>query len=143
MKTNSLLLVFLVLSLVAGCEVDKGDEERGWQGLEKEFEDDFRMLASDDSDDPILLIDRESNAPFTGDVERVSEQAITKQKYLKGKLDGKSVKSSSDGSFVEANYLGGKLHGPMIFYDSAGKERTRMVYLDGKLVPEGANSSKK
>ena len=44
-----------------------------------------------------------------------------------------SIKKSKDGSWVEANYKDGKLHGEMIFYGRNGKKRSVLTYENGQL----------
>ena len=59
--------------------------------------------------------------------------------YEDGLLDGLSVRKSADGSWVEANYKSGKLHGKMTFYDGNGKVRSVMNYENGNLVPQSTD----
>ena len=61
------------------------------------------------------------------------------QTFSGGLLNGKSIKTSPDGSWVEANYLNGQLHGEMTFYNSEGKVRSVMIYKEGKRVITNAD----
>ena len=58
---------------------------------------------------------------------------MTKQIYFNGLLNGKSIKKSADGSWVEASYVDGKLEGPMKLYDRSGEIRSILNYSKGKL----------
>ena len=80
-----------------------------------------------------ILIHRESMLPFAGKVERNGTKLNTTQTFENGKLNGVSIKKSKDGSWVEANYQVGKLHGDMIFYSKEGKKRTVLTYENGVL----------
>ena len=126
----------LFLLIILGCENDQSIDSSDWNGTESDFTESFKVIESAGSDleIPFLLVDRESGSPYTGDVERSGINHSTSQNYLNGLLTGKSVKSSPDGSWVEAHYLNGQLHGPMTFYDAKGKVRSRMSYKKGKLV---------
>jgi antitoxin component YwqK of YwqJK toxin-antitoxin module len=127
------LLLFLI---ILGCENDQSFHSRDWNGTESDFTESFKVMESGalDSGMPFLLVDRESGSPYTGDVERTGINHSTSQNYLNGLLSGKSVKMSPDGSWVEAHYLNGQLHGPMTFHDAEGKVRSKMSYETGKLV---------
>ena len=49
-------------------------------------------------------------------------------------LNGKSIKTSKDGSWVEANYKDGKLNGDLIFFSKEGKKRSVLKYKNGVLI---------
>ena len=76
--------------------------------------------------------------PFSGSVEKNSTTRFTIDKYEAGLLNGLSIRKSSDGSWVEANYKAGKLHGEMIFYGKNGNVRSVMNYENGKLIPRNS-----
>ena len=101
-----------------------------WIGQDGDFQNDFD-LHSDGNE--TVLIHRESMLPFAGKVERNGTKLNTLQTFENGKLNGVSIKKSKDGSWVEANYLDGKLHGDMIFYSKDGKKRTVLTYENGVL----------
>lgn len=101
-----------------------------WIGQDGDFQNDFD-LQSDGNE--TVLIHRESTLPFAGKVERNGTKLNTMQTFENGKLNGVSIKKSKDGSWVEANYLDGKLHGDMIFYSKDGKKRTVLTYENGVL----------
>mgnify|MGYP000607100491 CR=1 FL=1 len=80
-----------------------------------------------------LVLYRETDLPFEGQVERNGTNSNTVQSFKNGKLNGLSIKKSKDGSWVEANYKDGKLHGEMIFYGRNGKKRSVLTYENGQL----------
>ena len=125
------------LLIITGCENGHLDRNNDFNGTESDFVESFQFTESVSSDlgTPTLLVDRRSGKPFTGHVDRVGNHQSTSQKYLNGLLTGKSIKKSPDGSWVEAQYLEGQLHGLMRFYDADSNIRTEMFYEKGKLVP--------
>ena len=131
------LFQWLCLFFMLGCGDGQLARNNDFNGTESEFVESFQFTESVSSelDTPTLLVDRSSGKAYTGNVDRVGEHQSTSQKYLNGLLNGKSIKKSPDGSWVEAQYLEGKLHGPMRFYDPYGIIRTEMFYEKGKLVP--------
>ena len=116
------------------------DEEIEWKGdfhtFEHEFEQKQDMETTDDSS--VLYLKGESS-PFSGLVERNSTERLSVDNYEDGLLDGLSVRKSADGSWVEANYKSGKLHGRMTFYDGNGKVRSEMIYENVNLVPQSSD----
>ena len=116
MKYKHLLWILILF----GCENGQHSISDDWNGTEADFEDSFKVLETHDfkTDSSLLLVDKKSGNSFTGNLERSGIKQSTKQNYSNGLLHGKSIKSSSDGSWVEAHYLRGKLHGNMIFYDA-------------------------
>ena len=80
-----------------------------------------------------VLVESGSRSPYSGVLELNASGQVTSKTYQDGILNGASVKRSKDGSWVEANYREGKLHGKMTFYDANGKIRTVMNYENGKL----------
>jgi len=128
---------WLCLFIILGCEDGQFARNNDFNGTESEFVESFEFTESVSSDvgTPTLLVDRSSGKPYTGHVDRLGNYQSTSQKYLNGLLNGKSIKKSPDGSWVEAQYLEGHLHGPMRFYDADSNIRTEMFYENGKLVP--------
>ena len=128
---------WLFLFIILGCEDGQLAKNNDFNGTESDFVESFKFTESVSSDlgTPNLLVDRRSGKAYTGNVDRIGNQQSTSQKYLNGLLNGKSLKKSPDGSWVEAQYLGGQLHGPMRFYDADSIIRTEMFYEKGKLVP--------
>jgi hypothetical protein len=101
-----------------------------WIGQDGDFPKDFDLQMHGNE---TILIHRESMLPFAGKVERNGTNLNTTQTFENGKLNGVSIKKSKDGSWVEANYQDGKLHGDMIFYSKEGKKRTVLTYENGVL----------
>jgi antitoxin component YwqK of YwqJK toxin-antitoxin module len=130
-----LLLVFIKL---VSCErSDDAPVSEAWQGNEESFENEFTYQL-DVVHDSTILTHKISNELYSGVVEINQSGRITEQNYSLGRLDGKSVKKSPDGSWVEAHYVEGKLEGPMIFYDRSGKIRSTLNYSNGNLQPSKA-----
>ena len=131
------LFQWLCLFIILGCGDGQLARNNDFNGTESDFVESFQFTESVSSelDTPTLLVDRSSGKAYTGNVDRIGEYQSTSQKYLNGLLNGKSIKKSPDGSWVEAQYLEGKLHGPMRFYDADGIIKTEMFYEKGKLVP--------
>ena len=102
-----------------------------WIGQDGDFPKDFDLQTDGNE---TILIHRESTLPFAGKVERNGTKLNTTQTFENGKLNGISIKKSKDGSWVEANYRDGKLHGYMTFYSKEGKKRTVLTYENGVLV---------
>jgi len=129
---------WLCLFSILGCEDGQLARNNDFNGTESDFVESFQFTESVSSDleTLTLLVDRSSGEAYTGHVDRLGNNQSTSQKYLNGLLNGKSIKKSPDGSWVEAQYLEGKLHGPMRFYDYDSIIRTEMFYEKGKLVPE-------
>ena len=108
-----------------------------WKGGYESFENSFetkRELESIDGSPVLYFIG--NNQPFSGSVERNSSQRVSVDQYNAGLLEGKSIRKSTDGSWVEAHYKGGKLHGKMIFYDRDGQIRSIMNYDKGEILTE-------
>jgi antitoxin component YwqK of YwqJK toxin-antitoxin module len=53
---------------------------------------------------------------------------------LLNELKGLIIKESADGSRIEANYKDGKLHGKMTFFGNDGREKSVLIYENGKLI---------
>jgi antitoxin component YwqK of YwqJK toxin-antitoxin module len=123
---------------VYSCEEKSPKLDKFWHGDENAFEE--RFVRKNQFNSPSLLYDREIDQPFSGKVERLNEKKSVEQNYQSGLLNGVSVIRSHDGSWVEANYADGKLHGPMKFFDKNGKERTQMLYEHGSLIPSPKNT---
>jgi antitoxin component YwqK of YwqJK toxin-antitoxin module len=132
---------FLALMILVSCEVEHdADSSTQWKGTESAFSEDFDLVDSTDSG--AVLVSRASSEKFSGNIERNQSGVITEQTYLGGKLSGRSIKKSPDGSWVEVNYIDGKLHGPMTLYSRTGKVRSVMNYSNGKLIPSTISGAK-
>mgnify|MGYP001180453716 FL=1 len=127
-------LVYMAFTISCGFEGEESNESpKVWKGSESGFEENFDYDKEvDDSTKPILL-ESESGNPYSGTLELNGSGKVTTKTYQDGILDGISVKRSKDGSWVEAHYVNGKLHGKMTFFDANGKIRTVMNYEKGKL----------
>ena len=128
------------------CSCEFNDDSRGeadppefWSGNESDFERGFRFRKSDGNDS--VLHFENYDAPFDGVIERNSSGILTRQTFSLGKLSGKSLKKSKDGSWVEANYLNGKPHGDMIFYSADGTVRSVIKFDDGRVVTNVADGN--
>ena len=127
-------LVCMAFSISCGFEAEESnDSPKVWKGSESGFEENFDYDKEvDDLTKPILL-ESESGNPYSGTLELNGSGKVTTKTYQDGILDGISVKRSKDGSWVEAHYVNGQLHGKMTFFDANGKIRTVMNYEKGKL----------
>ena len=135
-KFKYLLVSALCFVWLSCSESQLEEEDTEWKGDFVTFEDSFEQkqdLGSSD-ESPILYLKGNDN-PFSGSVEKNSTTRLTIDKYEAGLLNGLSIRKSSDGSWVEANYKAGKLHGEMIFYGKNGNVRSVMNYENGKLIP--------
>lgn len=134
-ESNIFLCVLAFFCLFTfSCDVDHpSTSTTEWKGTESAFTEDFDLL--DSSELGSVLVSRTSQKTFSGHIERNESGLITEQSYLDGMLDGRSVKKSPDGSWVEVHYVKGRLHGPMTLYSSSGKVRSVMNYSNGQLVP--------
>ncbi|MEK9772162.1 MAG: hypothetical protein VW576_01230 [Opitutae bacterium] len=117
-----------------GCDYNPSGPSNDWNGTDAEFLDSFKLVDGQESNDSFLLVEKNSGEPFTGEVSRNKQDRVTTQSFSGGLLNGQSIKTSPDGSWVEANYVNGQLHGDMIFFDSDGKIRSVMSYREGKRV---------
>jgi hypothetical protein len=124
-------LVAILLSLMACEQRDDFAQNNVWQGSGEAFEREFQYQP--DLGDSLILIRNGSNESYSGSVERNDSGTMTKQIYFNGLLNGKSIKKSADGSWVEASYVDGKLEGPMKLYDRSGEIRSILNYSKGKL----------
>ena len=122
-----------------GCDYSPNEKSNDWNGTKEEFLDSFKLVDGQESNNSLLLVEQNSGEPFTGEVSRSEADRITRQTFSGGLLNGKSIKTSPDGSWVEANYLNGQLHGEMTFYNSEGKVRSVMIYKEGKRVITNAD----
>tara|TARA_B100002019_G_scaffold48713_1_gene41297 strand:+ start:840 stop:1244 length:405 start_codon:yes stop_codon:yes gene_type:complete len=127
-------LIFFCFLIQMGCEYELREDISDWNGTNEEFLLSFDQRNSEELNGTSLLVDKRSGTPFTGEVSRKEDNRETQQTFKSGLLNGKSVKKSSDGSWVEANYQNGRLHGNMIFFNSNGKVRSIMTYEEGKRV---------
>ena len=126
--------IYTAFTISCGFEAEESnDSHKVWKGSESGFEENFDYDKEvDDSTKPILL-ESESGNPYSGTLELNGSGKVTTKSYQDGILDGISVKRSRDGSWVEAHYVNGQLHGKMTFFDANGKIRTVMNYEKGKL----------
>ena len=129
------LLLLMFLLAAQSCEqVDNVEKQKVWHGTEESFETEFSYQA-DLIDDSVFLTRNGSTESYSGFVEINQSGRITEKIYADGRLNGKSIKKSADGSWVEANYVDGKLDGPMKLFDRFGDLRSTLDYSDGKLLP--------
>ena len=101
---------------------------------EEDFLYDFESIRVSNTDQPIL-VSTKSKTQFSGVLERNSSKGTTTQSYKNGLLNGMSLKRSEDGSWVEAQFKNGKLHGEMKLFDKSGKLRSTINYEDGVHIP--------
>jgi antitoxin component YwqK of YwqJK toxin-antitoxin module len=125
-----------MLSLSFSCSENTQKEEIDWKGGYESFENSFETKQELESagEIPVLYL-RGNSQPFSGTVERNSTNITSLDEYNAGLLEGKSIRKSADGSWVEANYRGGKLHGKMTFFDKNGNIRSVMNYENGAILP--------
>ncbi len=125
----------LVFCLLFACGVEDPQNEHEafdhWEGNQSGFEEGF--VFRKDGNQSVLRV-KGAAVPFSGTVERNSTSGITTQQFSGGKLEGKSIKKSPDGSWVEAHYRNGKLHGKMTFHSPDGRVRSVLRYEDGRLL---------
>ena len=136
MRLNfSEFLQFICVTLLVSCGEDKIEQPKEipseWKGQEVDFRKEF-LIESDEN--LTILLHRESAAPFAGQLERNGTKLNTIQNFEDGRLNGVSIKKSKDGSWVEANYKNGQLHGEMIFFGKNGNKRSVLRYENGKLA---------
>ena len=136
MRQNfSAFLQFICVTLLVSCGEDEIEQSKEipseWKGQEEDFIKEF-LIESDEN--LTILLHRESAAPFAGQLERNGTKLNTIQNFEDGRLNGVSIKKSKDGSWVEANYKNGQLHGEMIFFRKNGNKRSVLRYENGKLV---------
>jgi hypothetical protein len=125
------ILTFLITLGISACENSSVEHFDDWNGSDAEFRSSFRLKSTAELNNSAVLVNNDSGEPYTGVLHRKDDTKLTEQNYVNGLLNGKSIKSSSDGSWVEANYANGKLHGEMKLFDSAGKLRSVMHYQNG------------
>ena len=132
-KSANVLCFGSFLFFLFGCDINEPTIGNEWSGSEEEFMQNFSEIDSEESNQSILLADKFTGKPYTGEIVRTSEGRLTNQNFSNGLLHGKSVKKSDDGSWVEANYLNGKLDGSIKFYQADGTLRSEIEYHNGKL----------
>ena len=127
---------YSLLSLSFSCSENSEEEKIDWKGDYDSFENSFETKQELESsgESPVLYL-RGNSEPFSGTVEKNSTERLSVDEYNAGILEGKSIRKSVDGSWVEANYREGKLHGKMIFYDKNGDIRSVMNYENGAISP--------
>ena len=138
-KSANLLCFGSFLFLLFGCNIDEPTIGKEWSGSEEEFMQNFSEIDSEESNQSILLADKFTGKPYTGEIVRNGEGRVTNQNFSKGLLHGKSVKKSDDGSWVEANYKDGKLDGSIKFYQADGTLRSEIKYQNGQLGKSAVN----
>lgn len=128
--------IYGILGLSFSCSENTHEEEIDWKGGYDSFENSFETKQELESSGeiPVLYL-RGNSQPFSGTVERNSTNIMSLDEYNAGLLEGKSIRKSADGSRVEANYRGGKLHGKMTFFDKNGNIRSVMNYENGLISP--------
>ena len=129
-----LCLSLFFLTLISCEQIENRTEIEAWQGTTESFEEEF-SYQTDQIYDSAILRRNGSNESYSGSLEINQSGRITKQNYVKGRLNGRSIKKSADGSWVQANYVDGKLDGPMKLFDSSGELRSTLIYSQGKLLP--------
>jgi antitoxin component YwqK of YwqJK toxin-antitoxin module len=108
-RALSLILIVFMLS----CAEEEGEESPSrWIGEEDQFNQDFAIQKEGNTS---FILHNKSAMPFDGEIERNSSKHLTIQNFEDGKLNGKSIKKSKDGSWVEANYVNGKLDGELSY----------------------------
>lgn len=120
--------------LLAGCGGKDEESVHDWNGSENDFLKTFKELQREDQNFSSILANRISGTPFTGNINRDEDGRFTEQIFVQGLLHGKSVKKSEGGSWVEANYKNGQLHGSLKFYRADGTLRSEIIYEDGKRI---------
>ena len=138
-KSANLLWLGSFLFLLFGCDVNEPTIGKEWSGSEEEFKQTFREIDTEESNQSILLTDKSTGKHYTGEIERNGVGRVTNQNFSNGLLHGKSVKKSDDGSWVEANYINGKLDGSIKFYKADGTLRSEIEYQNGKLGKSAVN----
>ncbi|MDA7822873.1 hypothetical protein N9A58_04725 [Opitutales bacterium] len=129
---RSLKLFFpLILIHFGACTLESDGEELEWTGNKESFDEEFTLMQTLDSE--AVLIKRVNKELVSGVIEFESDNITTRQNFASGQLNGKSTKRNKDGSWVEAHYLNGSLHGDMKFYDSKDNVRSSISYRNGKL----------
>ena len=135
METLSRFFQLIFLCMLVSCGEDENEEPleapTEWRGQEEDFKKEFLVKPGEDK---TLLLHRESEVPFAGKLERNGTKLNTVQTFEDGRLNGVSIKKSKDGSWVEAKYKDGQLHGEMIFFGKNGKKRSVLRYDDGLLI---------
>ena len=138
-KSANLLWFGSFFFLLFGCDIDEPTIGKEWSGSEEEFMQNFSEIDPEESNQSIFLADKFSGKPYTGKIVRNSEGRVTNQNFSNGLLNGKSVKKSDDGSWVEANYKDGKLDGSIKFYQADGTLRSEIKYQNGQLGNSAVN----
>ena len=129
--------IYGILSLSFSCSENTQEGKIDWKGGYDSFENSFETKQELESsgESPVLYL-RGNSEPFSGTVEKNSTDRLSVDEYNAGVLEGKSIRKSVDGSWVEANYREGKLHGKMTFYDKNGDIRSVMNYENGAISPQ-------
>jgi antitoxin component YwqK of YwqJK toxin-antitoxin module len=128
--------IYGILILSFSCSENTQEEAIDWEGGYDSFENSFETKQElESSGESRVLYLRGNSQPFSGTVERNSTYRMSLDEYNAGLLEGKSIRQSADGSWVEANYREGKLHGKMTFYDKNGDVRSVMNYENGAISP--------
>ncbi len=127
-SSNLILFCFLT-----ACGFENENPEIQWNGDRAQFDKEFSFSKNLEAEN--ILTREVDGQPFSGFLILTSEGTRSEQTYSEGKLSGRSIKKNNDGSYVEANFLNGELHGEMKFYDSSNNLRSTIVYTNGKLIP--------
>lgn len=131
-KLVLVVLVFLSLSLVIGCNQEKVDNSNV---EESQREVDYSKV--NERSDSLFYVDDEDE-PFTGISISYYEngQIIRgKTKYKEGRIHGESIGYYRNGEIMfKANYKDGEKHGEYIFYSKDGEVELKEKYEGGELV---------
>ena len=130
MKKKSFSLMYFFLIFSCGLE-DNENSRNEWIGKETEFKQKFIPIKEGSE---TLILNKSDSKPFDGKIERTNSHLTTTQNFEKGKLNGLSIRRSKDGSWVEANYVDGKLDGNLTFFSNKGVKRMVLKYKNGSLV---------
>ena len=134
------LLNIILLSSFAGCGFENENAEVKWSGNSQQFDKEFSFSQNLEAEN--ILTRKVDGHPFSGSLFLSSGGTRSEQTYSMGKLTGTSIKKNNDGSYVEANFHNGELHGEMKFYDSSKNLRSTIVYENGKLIPASKDGFK-
>ena len=81
------------LFLLFGCDIDEPTIGKEWSGSEEEFMQNFIEMEAEESNQSILLTDKFTGKPYSGEIVRNGEGRVTNQNFSNGLVLGKSVKN--------------------------------------------------
>ena len=103
------MFITVFFLIVISCEqIENRTEIESWQGTTESFEDEF-SYQTDQIYDSAILRRNGSKESYSGSVEINQSGRVTEQIYAKGRLNGKSIKKSADGSWVASKLCGWKI----------------------------------